>query len=1075
MNKTYRIIWNKARNCLMVVGENAKSQGKGAGNKKTLVTAVTAALLALSGSNALAAMLGNPMAADILITTPTTDPVNLDNGQSIFVDGSGTNTGRIVVGGSAISILNGTSAGAITNSGTISGGWSGIYAYQSTLTGGINNTGSISGGIDGISVYASNLSDGITNSVNGTISGGEDGLAIKSGSTLSGGIYNSGSIIATAINGKAIVLSTSELNGGITNSGTISGGSVGIIALNSTLTGGINNSGSISGGYVGIGSVNSTLSDGINNSGSISGGGIGIFVVQSTLTGGINNLVNGIISGGEDGLAIKSGSTLSGGITNAGLIGGTRYAGINAYQSALTGGINNSGLISGGSAGIVALSSTLTGGITNSGTISGGFVGIVVASESTLTGGINNSGLISGGNLGIIASSSTLRGGINNSGLISGNGAGIVFASESTLEGGINNSGLISGASVAGILLTGSSLDGGIINTGTISGGIDGLGLRSSTLTGGITNAGLIQGTEYAIYAGQSSSVSGGILVSGTSAQFIGDIYAPNVDLTLDSGAAFTNSNAMSLSGVLVSSGATFNLTNAVSSSSSLSGNINLNSGTGYFTNQGTVDVGSRGASATPTITGNYTQDAGATFKTSVISDTEYGQMYVTGSTTLAGTAYVYATGAATVLAHGGTLAGVITAGDTLSGAFTTINSNSSIYGYTGVYSSNAFGMVVAAQPNAVANDVAQYGTPAASGAAAALDQIATNPGAMAPVIDTLDGKSGQAQANAVEQTLPVIVGAGSMAAAQNQASFNQVVQSRQAQIAGLSSGEAFAGNRDVWGKAFGNWANQGDVNNVSGYSVDGGGLAFGFDKQLSTKSNLGISLAYAYSSVSSNSSVAPSSVYVNSYQAGLYGDYQLQPTWQLNYQLDGAINTNASKRSLSSFAGTTDVGANAYGNYNSYVVHAGLGLQKFLSLNPSTRLTPEVRLDYTTVQTDAYTESGGGLLNLKANSQSYNTLYTSASLRLDHALSNGLNISGNVGIAYNALDNNAQMTSAYQGGGTSFVTNGLDISPWLYNAGVGISGKISKDVELNVRYDIDFSSTSYTNQMVSARVKFLF
>ena len=64
MNKTYRIVWNKARNCLMVVGENAKSQGKGAGNKKPLVNAVTAALLALGGSNA--------VAADIIITTPTT-------------------------------------------------------------------------------------------------------------------------------------------------------------------------------------------------------------------------------------------------------------------------------------------------------------------------------------------------------------------------------------------------------------------------------------------------------------------------------------------------------------------------------------------------------------------------------------------------------------------------------------------------------------------------------------------------------------------------------------------------------------------------------------------------------------------------------------------------------------------------------------------------------------------------------------------------------------------------------------------------------------------------------------------
>ncbi len=98
------------------------------------------------------------------------------------------------------------------------------------------------------------------------------------------------------------------------------------------------------------------------------------------------------------------------------------------------------------------------------------------------------------------------------------------------------------------------------------------------------------------------------------------------------------------------------------------------------------------------------------------------------------------------------------------------------------------------------------------------------------------------------------------LAAAQNQRAANQVVQSRQAQIAGLglSSGEAFAGNRDVWAKGFGNWANQGDLNNVAGYSVDGGGVAFGFDKQLSLKSNLGISLAYAYSSVSSNSAIRP-------------------------------------------------------------------------------------------------------------------------------------------------------------------------------------------------------------------------
>ena len=758
MNKAYRIVCNKARNCLMVVGENAKSQAKGTGNKKPLVNAVTAALLALGGSNAHAN-------GDITITGPVTTTQTLGSGQSILVDGSGTNTGSIVVSnGSAISVLNGTSAGAINNTGTISGGYLGI---------------------------------------------------------------------------------------------------------------------------------------------------------------------------------------------------------------------------------------------------SGGYHGIYVYSSSTLTGGITNSGLISG-------------------------------------------------TSVAGIFLN-----------------------RSSTLTGGINNSGTISGGRYAVFVDSTSTLTGGILVTGTSAQFIGDIYAPNVDLTLASGAEFTNSNAMSLNGVIVSSRATFNLTNAVSASSSLSGNINVGNGTGYFTNQGTVDVGSRGASATPTITGNYTQDAGGTFKTTVVSDTEYGQMRVTGSATLAGTAEVAVSGAATALTQGGTLGGVITADGGVTGEFSSINTTSSIYTFAGVYTATTFGLAVgSADTNAVANNSAQYGTSAATGAAGAagaLDQIATDPGAMAPVLDTLDGMSDQTQADAVEQTLPVVVGASSMVAAQNQIAFNRVVQARQAQIAGLSSGEAFAGNRDVWAKGFGNWANQGDLNNVAGYSVDGGGVAFGFDKQLSLKSNLGISLAYAYSSVSSNSAVAPSSVDINSYQLGLYGDYQLQPDLQLTYQLDGAINTNASTRSLSSFAGTTGVGANATGTYNSYVVHAGLGLKKFFSLNPSTRLTPEVRVDYTTVQTDAYTESGGGLLNLKVNSQTYETLYTSASLRVDHTLSNGLDISANIGVAYNALDNNAQLTSAYQGGGPAFVTNGLEISPWLYNAGVGIGGMVSKDVELNVRYDIDFSSTSYTNQMVSARVKVLF
>jgi outer membrane autotransporter protein len=382
---------------------------------------------------------------------------------------------------------------------------------------------------------------------------------------------------------------------------------------------------------------------------------------------------------------------------------------------------------------------------------------------------------------------------------------------------------------------------------------------------------------------------------------------------------------------------------------------------------------------------------------------------------------------------------------------------------------------VVVPETEVIEDNVQRFGSPAALGAAKTLDALASDPGTMAPVIDTLDGLSEQAQSDAVEQTLPVIVAGGSMASSTSQTAFNRVLQARQAALAGMSSGEEFAGTRDIWGKAFGGWANQGDLNNVSGYSVDSGGLAFGLDRQLSPKANLGLALAYAYSSVKGNSTVAPSSVTVNSFQLGVYGDYQIKPTLQLNYQIDGAINTNSSSRDLSRFAGTPGVGSNAKGSYKSYVGHVGLGLKKFLSLGSNTRFTPELRLDYMTVQSDGYTESGGGLLDLRVSSQSYDTLYTGLDLRVDHELSNGINLMANVGAAYNALDNNVQMTSAYQGGGAAFVTDGLKVSPWLYSAGVGASGMVSDNVELNLRYDIDFSSTSYTNQMISARVKVFF
>ena len=352
------------------------------------------------------------------------------------------------------------------------------------------------------------------------------------------------------------------------------------------------------------------------------------------------------------------------------------------------------------------------------------------------------------------------------------------------------------------------------------------------------------------------------------------------------------------------------------------------------------------------------------------------------------------------------------------------------------------------------------------SNAARVLDNLSANPGAMASVITALDGLSGVAQANAVTQTLPAIIGASNIVTTSSMQALNQVVQYRQSALRGMASGSDYIGNRDMWVKAYGSWTNQNDLNGVAGYKINNGGLAIGLDKGLSPKMNFGTVFAFANSGVSSNSSTAPSSVNINSYQLGVYGDYVFQKNLIANAQLDIGMNQNNSYRNI------VFMGTNAHANYNSYSGHIGTGIKYVKPINSRNTFIPSIRVDYTNVQSKGYNETGAGVLNLQVNSQTYNTLPVSVDFRIDHTLRNKLTLSGNVGAGYNILNNQVSLTSAYQGGGSTFATNGLQVSPWIYNAGLELSGQMIKGLEINVRYDNIFSTTGYMNQMVSAKLK---
>ena len=58
-----------------------------------------------------------------------------------------------------------------------------------------------------------------------------------------------------------------------------------------------------------------------------------------------------------------------------------------------------------------------------------------------------------------------------------------------------------------------------------------------------------------------------------------------------------------------------------------------------------------------------------------------------------------------------------------------------------------------------------------------------------------------------------------------------------------------------------------------------------------------------------------------------------------------------------------------------------------------------------------------------------------------------------------------AQISAAFAGGGDSFVTSGLSLSPWLYSAGLGLVATRGDNVDLSVRYGVQASPSGFLQQ----------
>jgi autotransporter family porin len=504
----------------------------------------------------------------------------------------------------------------------------------------------------------------------------------------------------------------------------------------------------------------------------------------------------------------------------------------------------------------------------------------------------------------------------------------------------------------------------------------------------------------------------------------------------------------------------------------------------GLLTNNGTVVAGSSAAAGTLTA-GTYTQDAAATFRTSVASASSYGKLSVTGAASLPSNAKidVNVLGSPSI-ANATVLSNVIAAGSLSSDGSFAVTDNSALYDFIAVKNGNSVDLCTVLAGHACVNNPVSTGVTQAAlssgnyqglGAAQVLDTFVamTNPaGDLANVVTALGILPTQQQvSDAVRQTLPLLGGGSAQAVTNVLHGLNRIIQSRVDSTRGLSSGDDFLGDRQVWAKPFGSWGTQHGRDGFAGFDSRAHGLVIGADAAVSARTRLGAAFTYARTQLDGNLNVAPQSTQVDTYQLAGYGTYNLDPVTDIDYQIDLGKSDYEGSRTIN-FGG---LNRSAKSGFDSWAAHAGTSIGRLFTVSELVGVAPSVRLDYTKVRTSGYTESGAGALNLAVDAANYEELLLSSDVKLSYAVTDKVKLLGNVTAGYDLMGQQAQATSTFVGGGTAFVTKGLESSRWLARAGVGVQMLNEKGLKMTVRYDAEYRTSGFLNQSFSAHLSMPF
>ncbi|MBS0285779.1 MAG: autotransporter domain-containing protein [Proteobacteria bacterium] len=1030
--------------------------------------------------------------------TITIDPTNTTAGNNAII-ASGT--------GHGINILNGAGKNTPTiitvNSGsniTTTGTGNAIVIADTTAT--INNSGGLFGGGNAIDIPAGGVNATIFNSGSGAkIQGGivsavptilvEGGVANGgTGLTLTN---DSGALIANAGNGDTIQVNQSFTS--ITNNAnsTIQSANGNAISIAPTAVG------AITGDIFNYGLINST-------------GGAQTIYIANIFNGTINNNSGGVIQAtGNGGNVIFANNSFSAINNNSGAIisaTGTDF-GINVTGNS-PGTVNNAGTIQTNAVSFLYNTNTTSTGLNNTGTItttSAANPAIWGRNGSTVTGivyntvgyGIVNSNIISNTGGGAAIDLQTDGPNINIpllqlGGTITGN---VLLATNVnpttplaptipafTMTGGTINGNVLSGAANASILnLSGGSITGST-TLGNVAGNVVNLsGSKLQALNGGTGNDTFnLSGGSFTVLNG-----GGGADILNINGNFTQTAVINNIPtIKVNNGLYTVNAQINGTSTFNINAGGSM-VTNFNPLNGSLAANINIAANGGLTINPGSTftvaQVNNNGLLSTQpggtlSVTGNYSQNAGAGYYPVVSNGGATGLLTTTGTATFnAGSTMNPSLLTGGVFVAPGAQYTVVNAAAGVVGAPTLVQPQSALVFFSQTVNPNNIVLTLNLEPIA---GVAEGDTAQAIGAA--LDPLlfggTTNPelAALLGQLELMPDNTTLTQA--LLQLAPSLNNALPTSSRICMDNALDSVQQRLEQLHGLgpfSTEEDYRevrdyelyngvnyGDRNVinfgsnhfnaWAKVYGTIVDQHKREQVEGFLADAAGIGIGWDWRLTNQALVGLALS-GNKVETTDDTTAQNKIETWSYQATFYGWFEPMQSVYFDTMLAIASHKYDTTRNMQigSFVGNAT--ANFIGTQYGAQTDIGYAIK-----DENWVVAPYVRGRYTYLHISDYSEVGAGGIDLSVQNGPIDEMIAGVGLRIagirDYIQAVYVP-EATATLLYDFAGKEQAIQANFLGGGGFFYVNGLKPAQIIQQYSLGVN--------------------AYTNDGYNAALKFIF